>query len=433
MLESQTVLDSISEHCIQSMNNALSAERHPLWQRICPELSDNDFIRLGIIRCISTVDSGRHFLQTADDIYDEHIPQSTYFNALKSSRRANMLKAVERQSYQQHCESLQVQGIDYLSPFPDLDEIIVEAADGHFVEHACHTEKGSNGKVYAAGFIYALNLRNGLMSPVCVVTNGTQRNQEIPLLRHQLEQNNKKKPKGQKHLYVYDKAVTDFAWWDQQKKQNNYMISVRKKNSVAIVVKSLPFDQEADVNLGVEAYETYENDKGIQFSVVTYRDPETQQIHQFISTLPVSTQPGTIAILYYKRWTIEKAYNNCKSNFKETKAWSPDIHSLNNQMRLIAMSYNLMRVFEELSKCHDPKLIHPSDAKYNKTLDKRQQIAKKQGCFVNPLFYRSRIVRISSYTIRAVQNAIIVGKSLLSFMNKLVARLMPKVGMVEEH
>ena len=433
MLENQTVLDSMTEHCSQSLTNALSAERYPLWQRTCPELPDNDFIRLGIIRCISSVDSGRHFLQTADDIYDEHIPSSTYFNALKSPRRANMFKAVERQSYQLHCERLQAQGIDYLSSFPDLDEIIVEAADGHFVEHACHTEKSSNGKVYAAGFIYALNLRNGLMSPVCVVTNGTQRNQEIPLLRHQLEQNNTKKPPRQKHLYVYDKAVTDFAWWDQQKKQNNYMISVRKKNSVATVVESLPFDQEADVNLGVEAYETYENNTGIQFSVVTYRDPETQQIHQFISTLPVSTQPGTIAILYYKRWTIEKAYNNCKSNFKETKAWSPDIHSLNNQMRLIAMSYNLMRVFEELSKCHDPKLIHPSDAKYNKTLDKRQQIAKKQGCFVNPLFYRSRIVRISSYTIRAVQNAIIVGKSLLSFMNKLVARLMPKVGMVEEH
>lgn len=29
----------------------------------------------------------------------------------------------------------------YLSPFPELDEYIVEVVDGHFIEHACHTEK----------------------------------------------------------------------------------------------------------------------------------------------------------------------------------------------------------------------------------------------------------------------------------------------------
>jgi len=35
----------------------------------------------------------------------------------------------------------------------ELDEYTVEAADGHFIDHACHTPKGANGKVYAAGFI----------------------------------------------------------------------------------------------------------------------------------------------------------------------------------------------------------------------------------------------------------------------------------------
>lgn len=40
---------------------------------------------------------------------------------------------------------------------------MIEAADGHFVNHACHTPKGINEKVYAAGFTYAMNLRNGLL------------------------------------------------------------------------------------------------------------------------------------------------------------------------------------------------------------------------------------------------------------------------------
>ena len=81
------------------------------------------------------------------------------------------------------------------------------ADDGHFIDHACHTEKGKNDKVYAAGFIYSLNLRNGLLRPFCLVTNGTRRHQEIPVLRNQLEKQNRTKDPSQKCLYVYDKAV----------------------------------------------------------------------------------------------------------------------------------------------------------------------------------------------------------------------------------
>lgn len=425
MQDSLTLYGSITEHCNQSMDNALAAERYPLWQRSCSELTDIDFIRLGILRCSGAVDSGRHFLQTTAEVHGELRPLSTYFKALKSTRRANMLEAIEPQSYQLHCSALQLQGIDYLEHFPELDEYVVEAADGHFIDHACHTEKGDNGKVYAAGFIYALNLRNGLLRPICLVTNGTQRHQEIPALRRQIEHQNSSKEASQKHLYVYDKAVTDYSWWDNQKQHENYMISVLKENSVATCVESIAFDADQEINIGIESYSLYENE-GIRFSVVHYRDPETRQLYRFVTTLPVSINPGTIALLYYKRWTIEKAFNNSKSNLKETKAWSSDPRSLKNQMRLTAMSYNFMRVFEEVSKARHPELIHPSDKKYRQALEKRQQAAKKRGCFVNPLLFRARIVRISSYTIRAVQNAIISGKSLIDFMSTLVARLVLK-------
>jgi len=61
---------------------------------------------------------------------------------------------------------------------------------------------------------------------------------------------------------------------------------------------------------------------------VDYRDPETQKCHRFITTLPASISPGIIAILYYKRWTIEKAFNNSKSNLKEKKANAPNCNDL---------------------------------------------------------------------------------------------------------
>jgi len=102
-------------------------------------------------------------------------------------------------------------------------------------------------------------------------------------------------------------------------------------------------------------------------------------------------------------------------------------------MRFTAMTYNLIRVLEEISKSQQTELIHPSDKKYTEALEKRQQAAQKRGGFVNPLFFQKRIARISSYTIRAVQNAIITEKPLLSLMRALTARLVPRPDLIGEH
>jgi hypothetical protein len=41
---------------------------YPLWQHNCPKLTDIDFIRLGLIRCMGAIDSEHYFLQIADEI-----------------------------------------------------------------------------------------------------------------------------------------------------------------------------------------------------------------------------------------------------------------------------------------------------------------------------------------------------------------------------
>ena len=425
MNEIKTMEEYITEHCNLSMDKAIDTERFPLWKRSCETIDDVMFARHGLLRCISSVNSGRHYLQVTDEIYDEIICHSSYFNSLKSPRRMNMVKAIEKQSYLIHSEILSSLGTDYLKQFSELDEYRVEAADGHFIQHACHTKKNSKGKVFAAGFIHALNLRNGLLRPLCVVTNGTDRHQEIPALRTYIEQRHGKKDTWQKHLYVYDKAVTDFAWWDKQKQDRNFMISVLKENAVATFVESIQFDRNDEINTGIESYSVYENKKA-KFHVIQYRDPETGKLHKFISTLPKSINPGTIAMIYYKRWTIEKAFNNSKSDFSERKAWSSNLNALNNQMRFTAMAYNIMRVFEETSKAISPKCIHPSDKKYNEALDKRQKIAQEKDRFVNPLFFHARIARICSFTIRSIQNAIMTGKPLIAIMESLVRHLKPR-------
>ncbi len=174
MNEMMTAEEYITEHCKISMEKAIAAERFPLWKRSRDAIDDIAFSRHGLLRCISLAHSGRHYLQVTDEIYDETICHSSYFNALKSTRRMKMMQAMEKQSYQLQSEKLSSLDIDYLKQFPELEEYRVEAADGHFIQHACHTEKNRQGNVFAAGFIHVLNLRNGLLRPLCVVTNGTE-------------------------------------------------------------------------------------------------------------------------------------------------------------------------------------------------------------------------------------------------------------------
>jgi hypothetical protein len=432
MSEITSINDHINEHCQLSMCHALADQRFPLWKRSLKNFDDVSFVQHGIRRCITIVNSGRHYLQNSNDILDETISHSTYFNALKSERRMLMVIDLEKQSYQLHSDILASAGIDYLSQFPELDEYSAEAADGHFINHACHTDKNKKGKVFAAGFIYALNLRNGLLRPLCVVTNGTERHQEIPAFRNYIEGSKNTNSVKKKQLYVYDKAITDFSWWDNQKTDNNYMISVLKENSTATFVESIDFDENNDINIGVESYSIYQSN-GIKFHIIKYRDPETGILHKFISTLDKSINPGCIAMLYYKRWTIEKTFNNSKSDFAERKAWSSNMNALNSQMCFTTMAYNLVRVFEETSKINKPELVHPSDKKNHKKLQKRQKAAQEKGGFVNPLFFHARIVRICSFTIRTIQNAIVCRRPLMEVIDQLASELIPREDGIVEH
>lgn len=417
-----TMADYIHQHCENSMSNALTSVRYTTWERQCPEFSDTEFVYMGLLRCITSVDSGRHFIQNADELLNEAYPLSTYFNATHSTRRRDMLKDVSMQSYKLLCAEAEALEIDYLKEFSELDAYDVEATDGHFIAHACHTPKNENNKVFAAGSVYAMNLRTGFLNPLCNVTNGTNRNHEIPCFKDWVEKEYNKKGSARNKLYIYDRAAVDYAWWENQRKRSIYMISILKENAIISFVKLLDFDKNDTVNAGIVAYELFCKGNAT-FAVVTYVDPETGSELKFVSTLPASIKPGTIAMLYYKRWTIEKAFNNSKSDLKATKAWSSDLTTLDSQMRLTAMAYNLMRLFEEKSKKHDPALIHPAEIKYQKALLKRDKTAKNNGKFVNPLHFRERIARISSSTIRAVKNAILGNFSFSAFMERLIAKL----------
>jgi hypothetical protein len=411
------IINYIREKCHESYKYALGLERYPTWKREGKELSNVDFLYTGIVRCLSSVKSGRDFLQMLSTSYNSEIPHSTYFNALKSKNKSAMSYAVSNAFYALLCSELKKNGIDYISEFSELNDFNVEAADGHFIEHACHTKKSLTGKVYSAGFVYALNLRNGFLRPVCKVTNGTNKTHEIPYFKKWVEESNIGKD-HKNQLYVYDMGCIDYKWWEQQRKRNIFMISMLKENAVTEFIKNIDFDSADIVNTGIENYELHKKGKAF-ISIIKYRDPETKKLYTFLTTLPSTFRPGLIALLYYKRWTIEKTFNNSKSDLNEVKAWSSNSNSLKNQMSITAMTYNILRFIEEKVKNENKKVLCQAEKKYIKELEKRDIKAKQNGGFVNPNLFMTRISRISAFTIRCIKYSILRNNS-LTFVYKAI-------------
>ena len=58
----------------------------------------------------------------------------------------------------------------------------------------------------------------------------------------------------------------------------------------------------------------------------------------------------------------------------------------------------------------------------------------EKGRFINPLFFHAQMVRVCSFIIRCVQNAIIMtGRTLIDIMDSLTRYLKPRAREIVEH
>jgi hypothetical protein len=89
----------------------------------------------------------------------------------------------------------------------------------------------------------------------------------------------------------------------------------------------------------------------------------------------------------------------------------------------------LRRKFNNSTVAAEP----PVGYKVHQSIGKKAAGWQRQRLLCEPIFFQARIARLCSRTIWAVQNAIITGKSVVSFMNDLVAQLVPKEGLIVEH
>jgi hypothetical protein len=303
-------------------------------RRDTPELSDEAFLRFGLLRVMGRCDSGRDFLQTQQD-RGAVLARTTWFDALHSRRRGTMVAEVATGSYEAFGRFLQ--GRDWLGAFPELRDRAVWAIDGHQIAHACHAARDPKDEFVPLGQLYGLCLHSGLMRALVPFQGDGVRHHEFPVFKQSwtrwLRQD-----RGEKiPIAVVDPAYIDVLYWSEQHRlRQAAMITREKENMKPTVIAHHPFDPDDPVNRGVEA----DDMAGYAYAYlrrIVYRDPANGERFIFITT-EQSLRPGVIALLYFLRWKIEKVYDVYKNKLHQQKAWANGLA----QAHLTALTHNLL-------------------------------------------------------------------------------------------
>ncbi len=303
--------------------------------------TDARFLRAGVARVIEGHESGRAFLQALADpgAAGEPIARTTWFDALHSRRRLKFLEELCGEAYRRFERQLGTR--DHLRDFPELKDHPVWAVDGHQIEHSCHSPRSAKGVHVASGLIYGLCLHAGLMRPLARFQGDGARGHEWPAFKKHWAQWLKAEPRPLLPIIVGDPAYVDNQYWVLAKRQRQALIITREKENMAgTVYGAVPFDRDDPINAGVLAYE-YVGYSNAALYRVRYQDPKTGKPLVFITTA-THLRPGVVALLYFLRWKIEKAYDVFKNKLHVRKAWAVGPTAALGQAHFVILTHNLL-------------------------------------------------------------------------------------------
>ena len=317
-------------------------------RRHCPELSDSEWLRLGVDRCLQPQSSGRGFLQALASRAPDLCPDNShFFESLKSQRRLSLCAELNARLCSHAREVLP----DALAAFPCLAGFDVHAGDGHSHAHAVHDPADSKGDKHAVGHLYSRNLRSGTLSHLTVNDQQARKKEHDmrALKRQTIDALRQGAGRGRKVLYVWDRAGIDFQQWHKWKQGSGiYMLSRCKVNMALIKCGDLPFDRDDPINAGVQSDELVGSATGgVLMRRVRFLDVLTGITYDYLTNLlESSVTPGVIAHLYKMRWNIEKSFDEVKNKLGEKKAWATSATAKSMQAQFVCLTVNLLQLIE---------------------------------------------------------------------------------------
>lgn len=329
---------TVRENFLQPLEG-LAESSH--YERACPGVSDAEWLRRGVERCLETGGSGRAFLQQLlTDSLGTGPSRSAYFASMSSDRRLSLLAGVERR-VREAAGPRQ----NRLAHIPELAGYKCFAIDGHWHKAAAHDPR-HNGVKMAVGHFYSLNMRTQLLTHL-ETAEGLHEADMSALKRIGPQRLRQDAPKGGRTLVVYDKAGIDFKFWGRCKREAAvYFLSRIKEGTVYDVLDNRPVDRSDPRNRGVSADQSILLREGREMRLISYTRPEDGVEYQFLTNEP-DLPPCVLVELYRLRWEIEKVFDEIKNKLGEGKAWGSSMEARTIQALFITLTHNLMVLYED--------------------------------------------------------------------------------------
>lgn len=347
--------------------------------RPCPELPDLDFVRLGIHRVLESSPSGRGFLQEHGSRFERVPTHSNYFSTLRSPRRGKLLEDL-------HDRLISAASIllpDRLCSIPELSSYECFAADGHWHRSGTHDPRHEGTKM-PVGHFYSLDLRTHALRNL-VAAEGLHEHDMSALKRLKPKGLRQGVPKGRRVIVVYDKAGIDFAFWKRCRQECAlYFLSRVKDGMVYDWLADRGWDSGDPRNAGVESDRRVMTREGIEMRIVTYIDPIGGERYEFLTNEP-DLAPGIIVELYRRRWEAEKVFDEIKNKLGEKKAWGTTMEAREAQARCVAMTHNLLKMYEHRLEVNRGIRNEGEDARRAKRVAEAQDRCAQMGKTISTL------------------------------------------------
>ena len=316
-------------------------------QRKCSAFSDWEFIVLGISRVLSQAQSGRDFLQSYADGGGKDVAVSLFFETLRSERRLDVCAQANHLLLAEVSRCTK----DPFNAFKEFNDYDLYAGDGHSIKASAHDPVIGNDKRAVSNF-YILNLRSRALQhfELALTDAAAARKGEHDMhaiKRRGLDSLRFGAPKGRKVMIVWDRAGIDFRHWHKAKESGVYFVSREKDNMALEVVGKLAFDKSNPCNDGVRSDELVATSTGVTVRRVIYWDVVTETEFVYLSS-NLKIPPGMLALLYKRRWDIEKVFDETENRFQESQAWAKSATAKRIQAQMICLTHNLCLIMEEV-------------------------------------------------------------------------------------
>lgn len=332
-LENQTV----NEAFFQPLHGLAARSAHA---RACPEVSDEQYVLLGVQRVLEARSSGRAFVQEHGPGQALQLNLGNYFSTLHSVRRCAVLQEVN----QAVRAAANGQLPDPLADIAELARYEVFAADGHWHKAAAHDPRHDGVKM-AVGHFYSLNLRTHTLRHLAT-GEGLHEHDMSALKRVKPRGLRQDVPTGRRVLLIYDKASIDFAFWKRCRQECAvYFLSRAKENQVLEWGESMDWDRKDPRNHGVKHDRRVLTRDGQQLRLICFIDRRTDQAYEFL-TNEMDLPPGVLAELYRRRWDVEKVFDELKNKLGQRKAWGSGLVAKETQAHFAVLTHNLMLLYE---------------------------------------------------------------------------------------